>query len=138
MGNHFIRFMDRALGAQVAASAYLISLHSLIFGLAFLLFAESLSLQKSVLYELSTSGGRPLWGGILTLGCVSFMVGLYRKNRKIAAFGSVLVFAAWLSAAFLYANSNEWFQLALASVQTLTFAYFFAANWVRCLWEYTL
>ena len=132
-----IDFIDWTLKTPITPLAYLVTLHSLIFGASFIFFGGTTSVQASVLYQIGALIGVQAWGLLAVVGAGICLYGLIRKNTWTVNIGSFMMFTVWLFAAIAYFLSGFGLQGILALITMNYFGYFNLAASMGRLWDYT-
>jgi hypothetical protein len=117
--------------------AYLFTIHSLIFGVAFLVFDDAKSVRATLLYQSGALVGVPAWGVLVTLAASVLLYGLIRLNKSLVIPGGIGMFMAWIFATITYFMNGNGLQGILAIVLVLMFGYFVVAATMDRLWHYT-
>jgi hypothetical protein len=133
----FARFIDRTLDTAATPLAYLVVAQSVIFGLAFAVFDEETSVNKTILYPYGIWFGVSLWGWAIVVAASMALVGLFYKTRLLVEPSSFVLFGAWLFATIAYLQNDAWFQAALAAFNILYAGYLFLSSNLGRLWCYT-
>lgn len=137
MADKFIAFIDRTLNMRITPLAYLVTIHSLIFGGAFVFLTSEESVRASLLYQNGALIGIPVWGVIVFVSALLLIYGMARRIVNVTQLGSAGLFMGWLFAAITYGQNDLWFQMVLTIVTMLYFGYHFLAAGLGRLWDYT-
>lgn len=132
----FARVIDQTLDTAVSPLAYLVVVQSVVFGLAFAVFDEATSVNKTILYPYGIWFGVSLWGWVIVVAASMVLVGLFHKTRLLIEPSSFVLFGAWLFATIAYLQNDAWFQAALASLNILYAGYLFLSSNLERLWCY--
>jgi hypothetical protein len=131
------QFINATLNGRITPLAYLVAIHSGIFGGAFVFFSNSLSVQSTLLYKVGALVGIPVWGWLTLIAALVLIVGMFIKRRETVQAGAFALFTSWIFAAITYGQNELWLQMILAIVTTLYFGYHFLAASLGRLWDYT-
>lgn len=137
MANKIIAFIDRTLNTRITPLAYLVAVHSMLFGGAFVFLNNEASVRASLLFKAGVIDNVPLWGAIVFVSAVVLILGMAAKSVPPIQWGALGLFMGWLFAAITYAQNDLWFQMVLTIVTMLYFGYHFLASSLGRLWDYT-
>ena len=132
-----IALIDKTLSTDVTPLAYLVTAHSMIFGASFLFFANTSSVQSSVLFQIGALVGAQFWGFFALAACIALLLGMYLQNRGMVGGGSFVMFLLWIFAVVAYGLSGFWVHAVLGFLSANYFGYFHLANYLNRLWNYT-
>jgi hypothetical protein len=135
--NRLLQLIDRSLNGRVTPLAYLVTIHTFIFGASFVLLSGTASVRASLLYREGALIGVYTWGSICALSALACLYGMKFKVAKLAEVGAFGVFLSWLFASITYGSAELWLQMALAVTTCLYFGYIFLASALDRLWDYT-
>lgn len=131
------QFIDRTLNGRITPLAYLVALHSCIFGGSFVFFSGSPSVQATLLYKAGALVGIPVWGWLTFVAALVLIVGMFIKRTETVQAGAFGLFIAWIFGTITYGQNELWLQMILAIITTLYFGYHFLAASLGRLWDYS-
>lgn len=137
MTDKFISFIDKTLNTRITPLAYLIAIHSLIFGGSFVFLSGEQSVRATLLYQTGVIGGIQMWGMLVLVSAVLTIYGMARRVVNLTQLGATGLFMGWLFASITYGQNELWLQMILAGVLMLCFGYHFLAAGLGRLWDYT-
>lgn len=136
MKEKFIAFIDKTLSTNVTPLAYLVTVHSLLFGASFIFLGGTTSVQASILFQIGVLFGVTFWGGFVFVACILLLIGMGLKNKSLVSVGSFAMFLLWIFALVAYFASGFWFQGVLAFFTVNYFGYLNLASFMNRLWNY--
>ena len=131
------RVIDVSLNTDVTPLAYLVTLHSLIFGGSFVAFGWTEAVQALTLFKLGALVGVPVWGALLLTATVILLYALHKKSKSAAIYGGFLGALTWIFALITYVIAGFWLQAILAVITAMYFGYFVLSGTLDRLWNYT-
>lgn len=137
MSAKLLSLIDKSLNTRITPLAYLVALHSFVFGASFVFLSWSDTVQATTLYQSGIFIGLPFWGLLTMIGAGILIFGMLRKKFSWVNTGALAVFMAWVFATTTYAQHHLWLQMVLSLITMLYFGYHFLANSLGRLWDYT-
>lgn len=137
MSAKLLALIDKSLNTRITPLAYLVALHSLVFGASFVFLSWTNTVQATTLYQSGIFIGLPLWGLLTMIGAGTLIFGMLRKATSLVNTGAIVVFMAWIFATITYAQHHLWLQMVLSLITMLYFGYHFLASSLGRLWDYT-
>lgn len=137
LGNAFVSFIDMTLSTDVTPLAYLVTIHSMLFGAAFLFLGSTSSVSASILYQIGVLLGGQFWGALVLVACVVLITGMYLQKTNLVGAASFAMFLLWTFAVIAYFASGFWFQGILGFFTMNYFGYINLAAFLGRLWNYT-
>jgi len=130
-----VRAIDWTLNTDVAPISYLVTIHTLLFGLL-----TSTGFLGGGTFQISQLGPVlevDIWGLLLALGAASVLGGFILKYTSPIIVGSLLVSCMWIFAIITYIASGLIGFAILGFITMNYFAYFMFGATMGRLWGYT-
>ena len=129
-----VRAIDWSLDTDVAPISYLVSIHTVLFGVL-----TATGLLGGSAFQISQLGPVleiDVWGSFLAVGALAVLIGLIVKKASPVIVGSLLVASMWIFAIITYVTAGLWGFAILGFVTANYFAYFMFGATMGRLWGY--